>query len=224
MFCYRCLILSAVTLLVTFCSLLWRSYHEHALQRVSKSCSNRMAQRYVYDDSRLNIVGYWSRLEFWIARCCMFAGSKECSGNPEGGSLPTSAPTSPTSGVGAGAGTGIPPNGNATSLARNPLRGSKCNRSLYLSVSQLTRPRLKQTWTLLGFHLFSLLFASSLHSAVVLDFIWLHCTTAAVILVFSFCLYVLRLGFLLFSLLGVLLAFCVILCEWVSSPCSICYN
>ncbi|XP_021930353.1 F-BAR domain only protein 2 isoform X4 [Zootermopsis nevadensis] len=52
-------------------------------------------------------------------------GSKECSGNPEGGSLPTSAPTSPTSGVGAGAGTGIPPNGNATSLARNPLRGSK---------------------------------------------------------------------------------------------------
>ncbi|KAJ9583396.1 hypothetical protein L9F63_022262, partial [Diploptera punctata] len=48
-------------------------------------------------------------------------GSKECSGNPEGGSLPTSAPTSPTSGVGVGAG--------ATSLARNPLRGSKCNLS-----------------------------------------------------------------------------------------------
>ncbi|GLH08953.1 Uncharacterized protein GBIM_14103 [Gryllus bimaculatus] len=42
-------------------------------------------------------------------------GSKECSGNPEGGSLPTSAPTSPTSGV------GVPP----ASLARNPLRGSK---------------------------------------------------------------------------------------------------
>ncbi|XP_066997342.1 F-BAR domain only protein 2 isoform X2 [Anabrus simplex] len=48
-------------------------------------------------------------------------GSKECSGNPEGGSLPTSAPTSPMSGIGPG----VPPNGNATSLARNPLRGSK---------------------------------------------------------------------------------------------------
>lgn len=99
-----------------------------------------MAQRYGYDDGRLDIAGYWSQHEFWIARCCMFAGSKECSGNPEGGSLPTSAPTSPTSGVGAGAGagTGIPPNGNATSLARNPLRGSKCNLSVYISVSQLT--------------------------------------------------------------------------------------
>lgn len=99
-----------------------------------------MAQRYVCVTGCLVIVGYWSQPEFWFARCCMFAGSKESSGNPEGGSLPTSAPTSPTSGVGAGggAGTAIPPNGNASSLARNPLRGSKCNLSVYISVSQLT--------------------------------------------------------------------------------------
>nr|CAD7426883.1 unnamed protein product [Timema monikensis] len=48
-------------------------------------------------------------------------GSKECSGNPEGGSLPTSAPTSPTGRQG----TEVPSNGHASSLARNPLRGSK---------------------------------------------------------------------------------------------------
>ncbi|XP_049844706.1 F-BAR domain only protein 2 isoform X2 [Schistocerca gregaria] len=47
------------------------------------------------------------------------SSSQGSSGNPEGGSLPTSAPTSPTTGA------GVPPTGNATSLARNPLRGSK---------------------------------------------------------------------------------------------------
>ncbi|XP_063219184.1 F-BAR domain only protein 2-like isoform X2 [Bacillus rossius redtenbacheri] len=49
-------------------------------------------------------------------------GSKTSSGNVEGGSLPTSAPTSPTGGPGLGA----PSDGQATTtLARNPLRGSK---------------------------------------------------------------------------------------------------
>jgi len=76
--------------------------------------------------------------------CCLcVSGSKESAGHPEGGGggagagtaeggdrgTPTSAPTSP------GADT------NASPLARNPLRGSKCNRYSLARLHELTMQR-----------------------------------------------------------------------------------